>query len=101
VLGGASAEDRASLRGYSRSLGLAFQIADDLLDVGGDEEAVGKRLRKDEAGGKENYVTLLGEDRARHQAGMLVDQAIEHLYCFGPEAELAAAIARFAITRDR
>jgi farnesyl diphosphate synthase len=80
---------------------LAFQITDDLLDVSGDPSSVGKRLRKDEAQGKETFVTLLGEERARHQAQILVDQAIEHLHAFGQAADLLAAIARFAISRDR
>ena len=101
VLGRASAEDRTSLRGYAQNLGLAFQIADDLLDAGGDQATVGKRLRKDGEQGKENFVTVLGEERARRQAQILVDQAIEHLHAFGPQSMLLAEIARFAITRDR
>ena len=101
VLGGASSEDRTSLRGYAQNLGLAFQIADDLLDVCGDQTAVGKRLRKDGEQGKETFVTVLGEDRARRQAEMLVDQAIEHLRPFQSEAALLADIARFTIFRDR
>ena len=101
VLGRADNDARTSLRGYAKNLGLAFQIADDLLDVSGDPTAVGKRLRKDEGQGKETFVTVLGEDRARRQAEMLVDQALEHLHALGPKAELLAEIARFAITRDR
>ena len=101
MLGGASPDDRTSLRGYAQNLGLAFQIADDLLDVGGDPSTVGKRLRKDEAQGKETFVTVLGADRAQRQAKMLVEQAIEHLRAFGADAELLREIARFAITRDR
>ena len=76
VLGDASAEDRTSLRGYAKNLGLAFQIADDLLDVDGDQAAVGKRLRKDEGQGKVTFVNVLGEDRARQQAEVFVGQAI-------------------------
>ncbi|GAA4745347.1 polyprenyl synthetase family protein [Sphingomonas daechungensis] len=101
VLGRAGAEERLSLRGYAQNLGLAFQIADDLLDVTGDPSAVGKRLRKDGDQGKETFVTLLGADRARRQAEMLVDQAIEHLHPFAASAELLIAIARFSISRDR
>jgi farnesyl diphosphate synthase len=101
VLGRARTEERLSLRGYAQNLGLAFQIADDLLDVSGEPSCVGKRLRKDEAQGKETFVSLLGEERARRQAEILVDQAIEHLHAFGQEADLLAAIARFAINRDR
>lgn len=101
ILGGASAEQRLSLRGYAQNLGLAFQIADDILDVSGDQRSVGKRLRKDEAQGKETFVTLLGEERARLQAEILVEQAVEHLHDFGASADLLAAIACFAINRDR
>jgi farnesyl diphosphate synthase len=101
ILGGAGPDERVSLRGYAQKLGLAFQIADDLLDVSGDPSAVGKRLRKDDAQGKETFVTLLGEDRARRQAEILIEQAIEHLHAFGSSADLLTAIARFAINRDR
>lgn len=100
ILADAPAEARLSLRGYAQSLGLAFQIADDLLDVCGDEAAVGKKLRKDAGQGKETFVSLLGVERARRQAEFLAKQSIEHLRIFGDQAELLAAIARFAILRD-
>ena len=100
IMGQASAESRTSLRGYAHCLGLAFQIADDLLDHDGDEARVGKKLRKDDDQGKVTFVTMLGVDRARRQARLLVDQASEHLQGFGSEADLLAAIARFAISRD-
>ena len=92
--------ERTSLRGYAHDLGLAFQIADDLLDVEGDEAVTGKKVGKDAAAGKETFVSLLGVDRARQQARMLVDQAVDHLKGFGPEADLLRAIARFVIERD-
>lgn len=101
ILGGASAEARTSLRGYAQKLGLAFQIADDLLDAAGDEATVGKRLRKDHEQGKENFVTLLGEQRARRQAEVLVEQAIEHVHCLDGQAKLLIDLAEFAINRDR
>jgi farnesyl diphosphate synthase len=101
ILGGAGAEQRTSLRGYAQNLGLAFQIADDLLDREGDEAAAGKRLRKDEAQGKVTFVSLLGPTRARRQAEMLVEQAIDHLRSFGERARILEAIARFAVSRDR
>ncbi|GAA3907484.1 polyprenyl synthetase family protein [Sphingomonas limnosediminicola] len=101
ILGGATAEQRTSLRGYAQNLGLAFQIADDLLDEDGDPATVGKRLRKDAGRGKETFVSLLGKDRARQQAEMLVDQAIDHLRSFGESSSLLAEIARFSIDRDR
>ena len=99
-MGRVPAEGRTGLRGYARDLGLAFQIADDLLDVEGEEERTGKRVRKDGEAGKETFVSLLGAERARQQADLLVGQAIEHLRAFGDEAELLRDIARFAVTRD-
>ncbi|MFA5964441.1 MAG: polyprenyl synthetase family protein [Sphingomonas sp.] len=101
ILGRIPPEGRTGLRGYARDLGLAFQIADDILDVEGDEEVAGKKLRKDEGAGKETFLSLLGLDRARSQARMLVDQAIEHLHSYGSEADLLRAIARFVLERDR
>jgi farnesyl diphosphate synthase len=101
IMGRVPPEGRGSLRGYARDVGLAFQIADDLLDEEGDEELAGKALHKDAAAGKATFLSLLGVDRARAQAQMLVEQAIAHLNSFGPEADLLRAIARYAIERDR
>ncbi|TPG43779.1 polyprenyl synthetase family protein [Sphingomonas koreensis] len=101
ILGHVPLEGRTSLRGYARDIGLAFQIADDILDATGDEAAVGKRLGKDGAQGKETFLSLLGLDRAREQARMLVDQAIDHLRPYGEEADLLRAIARYVLERDR
>jgi len=94
------AEARRPYRGYARNIGLAFQIADDLIDHSGDEAAAGKPIGKDANAGKATFVSLLGEERARQQAGFLVDQAVEHLAGHGSEADLLRAIARFAIERD-
>jgi farnesyl diphosphate synthase len=101
IMGRVPPEGRGSLRGYARDVGLAFQIADDLLDEEGDEELAGKALHKDAAAGKATFLSLLGVDRARAQAQMLVDQAISHLNSFGEEADLLRAIARYSIERDR
>lgn len=94
-------EGRIALRAYARDIGLAFQIADDIMDVEGDEALAGKALHKDEAAGKGTFVTLMGLERARGQATALVDQAIGHLASFGNEAELLRAIARYVVERDR
>ena len=93
-------EARTPYRGYARNIGLAFQIADDLIDFSGDAAAAGKPTGRDADAGKATFVSLLGEERARQQAGFLVNQAIEHLSGHGSEADLLRAIARFAIERD-
>ncbi|MGD8326759.1 MAG: polyprenyl synthetase family protein [Sphingomonadales bacterium] len=101
ILGKATMQQRQALRGYAHDLGLAFQIADDLLDVEGDPETVGKATQKDEDAGKATFVSLLGVERAKQQAGILVDQAIAHLSEFGDEANLLRAVAHFVIDRDK
>jgi farnesyl diphosphate synthase len=100
IMGRVPPEGRTKLRGYARDVGLAFQIADDLLDEQGEEAKTGKRLGKDRDQGKETFVTLLGHDRARQQAELLVEQAVGYLASYGAEADLLRAIARFAIDRD-
>ena len=100
ILGRVPPEGRAHLRAYARDIGLAFQIADDLLDVEGDEEKAGKALRKDEIQGKQTFVTLMGREQARTQAEMLVDQAGRHLASYGEEARLLVELAHFIVKRD-
>ncbi|MGB3712114.1 MAG: polyprenyl synthetase family protein [Erythrobacter sp.] len=101
ILGRVPPEGRTHLRAYARDIGLAFQIADDLLDVEGDQDKAGKALRKDEGQGKQTFVTLMGADKAREQARALVDQAVAHLGNHGGEADMLRAIARFIVERDR
>ena len=101
ILGRLPTEGRTHLRGYARDIGLAFQIVDDLLDHEGDEAAAGKALRKDAAAGKQTFVSLLGPERAREQARLLVDQAVAHLAQHGAEADTLRALARYIIERDR
>src|SRR3546814_6849536 len=64
-------EGRRPLRGYARDIGLAFQIADDIMDVEGDEALAGKALHKEDAAGKGTFVTLMGLGRARAPARLL------------------------------
>ncbi len=101
ILGKVPPEGRAHLRAYARDIGLAFQIADDLLDVTGDEAKAGKALRKDDEQGKQTFVTLMGVEKAREQARALVKQAIGHLGAYGQEADILRVLARFIVERDQ
>ena len=100
ILGRVPAEGRTHLRGFARDIGLAFQIADDLLDAEGDEALAGKALRKDADAGKQTFLSLLGADRAREQAAMLVDQAVGQLAGYGDEARILRAVARYVVERN-
>jgi farnesyl diphosphate synthase len=101
ILGHVPPEGRTHLRGYARDIGLAFQIADDILDVEGDPELAGKKLHKDAEAGKGTFVSLMGLDRAKQQADMLVEQAIGQLSSYGQAADLLRAIASYVTQRDR
>jgi farnesyl diphosphate synthase len=92
--------DRAPLRRYAAALGLAFQIADDILDVTGDEAKTGKRVGKDADAGKATFVSHLGLDGARARAAELVAEAEEALAGYGKGAVNLIAAARFVIARD-
>jgi farnesyl diphosphate synthase len=99
ILGKAPAEPRAALRGYAHDLGLAFQIADDLLDVQGSAATTGKPVGQDAAAGKATFVSILGVERARAQAELLVTQAAAHLDLFEERANLLREAARFVVDR--
>jgi farnesyl diphosphate synthase len=99
ILAKAPGELRTALRGYAHDLGLAFQIADDLLDVEGSAAETGKPVGADAAAGKATFVSILGAERARAQAEILVGQAISHLELFEERAELLRQIARFVVNR--
>jgi farnesyl diphosphate synthase len=98
ILGGA---DPAPLRAYARAIGLAFQIADDILDVTGDAATAGKALQKDAEAGKATFVSLLGLEGAKTRAADLVDEAQAALEPYGKRAHNLAALARYIIDRDK
>ncbi len=97
LLGGV---DPTAMRLYSRALGLAFQIADDILDVEGDVAATGKRVGKDAAAGKATFVSLLGLEGARARAAALVEEAEAALAPYGERAQTLREAARFVISRE-
>ena len=99
ILAKAPAELHLALRGYAHDLGLAFQIADDLLDVEGDAAETGKPIGADAAAGKATFVSILGVERARAQAELLIGQAVAHLDLFEERAELLRQVARFVVNR--
>jgi farnesyl diphosphate synthase len=99
ILGHGSPDTRHALKGYAQNLGLAFQITDDILDAEGDPEKVGKELGKDAEAGKATFLTILGPERAKMQAKMLSEQAVQYLEIFGDSANLLRDVARFVVER--
>lgn len=91
--------DTAPLKAYGDALGLAFQIADDILDIEGDAAQVGKALRKDTDAGKATFVSLLGLDAAKARAAALVSEACDALSPYRDDGETLRAAARFVIAR--
>jgi farnesyl diphosphate synthase len=99
ILGRAPEAARRALLAYAEDLGLAFQIADDLLDAEGTEAEVGKKVGKDAAQGKATFVSLLGIENARKEANFLINRAVDRLGIFGEKAEPLAELARFIVAR--
>jgi farnesyl diphosphate synthase len=93
--------DCAGLETYGDRLGLAFQIADDILDVEGDAQETGKAVGKDEEAGKATFVSLLGLDAAKRQAASLVEEACEALSVYKDNADCLREAARFVISRRK
>jgi geranylgeranyl pyrophosphate synthase len=93
-------EMRLRLADYGRNVGLAFQIADDLLDVTGDSDKMGKGVRKDASLGKLTYPSVFGIEESRRRASELVESARGAVEPLGTAGEPLAALARFVLERD-
>jgi geranylgeranyl diphosphate synthase type II len=101
IVGGAGEQQLASLETYGEKLGLAFQIKDDLLDLEGDEVALGKRTKKDSDHGKLTFPAVLGIEGSRRRAERLVGEAIAALAPFGDRASGLEALARYVLERNQ
>jgi geranylgeranyl diphosphate synthase type II len=101
IVGGANDEQLAALDAYGEKLGLAFQIVDDLLDLQGSEQSLGKRARKDSESGKLTFPAVLGVEESRRRAETLIAQAIDSVALLGPRVAPLQAMARFVLERDR
>jgi geranylgeranyl diphosphate synthase type II len=88
-----------ALTEYARTLGLAFQVQDDLLDVEGDTGVIGKPQGSDQARGKPTYPSLMGIDQARHYLSELLENALSSLQSFGSEADTLRAMADYVVAR--
>jgi geranylgeranyl diphosphate synthase type II len=101
ILGGASEQQLQHLTDYAQAIGLAFQVTDDLLDITGNQQAVGKRLGKDDGRGKLTYPSLMGEEASRQLVFDLVESACRAVEPFGKRAKPLADLARALGERDR
>ncbi|MGE0118396.1 MAG: polyprenyl synthetase family protein [Dongiaceae bacterium] len=99
ILASAPVEARQALQRYAEDLGLAFQIADDLLDVESSAAVTGKPVGQDQVAGKATFVAVLGVDEARRRARLISDRAASHLEMFGQRADLLRDMARFVVDR--
>lgn len=101
IIAGATEEQLAKLTEYARQFGLAFQITDDILDVTGDEQTIGKPVGSDEKNHKSTYVTLGSLESAQKLAQEAVEKAKASLIDFGDNAEFLRALVDYLITRNK
>jgi geranylgeranyl diphosphate synthase type II len=100
VLGGASKQELHALESYAKNIGLAFQIEDDILDVTGNIEKLGKKTGSDEANDKITYLSFISIEEAQKQVEILTNEAIESLYIFGDKATYLIELAKYLTNRD-
>jgi len=101
IMGGADDAQLACMTRFGEAAGLAFQIADDILDVEGTSEDLGKTAGADAKRGKATYPALIGVEESKKRASELVERAIEALDGFGERAEPLRAIARYVTSRKK
>src|SRR5580704_5678784 len=101
LYGGAAKDEICRLREFGQSIGLAFQIVDDVLDVTQTSEQLGKTAGKDTAAEKATYPALFGVDESLKKAGVLVDSALASLDGFGSRADVLKSLARFLVDRKK
>jgi farnesyl diphosphate synthase len=99
ILGKAAPPQRQALKAYAHDLGIAFQMADDILDATGSEQDTGKSVGQDAEAGKSTFVSILGLEQAREQAQMLAEQAAKHLDIFEGRAETLRQLAQYVVER--
>ncbi len=100
ILGKADMDERLAIVNYARKIGLAFQIADDILDVEGNQELMGKKLQKDADQGKATFVSIYGLDKAKEIEQNLIKEAKESISIFGAKAQTLQELADFIIERQ-
>ena len=99
-ISGSNEKEKKALESYGRNLGLAFQIADDLLDETGDQIKAGKKLMKDASANKATFVSLMGVDGAKKKARDLIDEACDSISIYGQRSDALKQAAEFVISRD-
>jgi geranylgeranyl diphosphate synthase type II len=100
MLSGASSGDLKALESFGRSVGLAFQIADDILDVVGDEARIGKPVGSDARQDKATYPRVFGLEESRRRAQQEIEEAVQALSGLGESADALRGIARYMVERD-
>ena len=101
VLGGASKNQLESLDRYGRKIGLAFQVSDDILDIEGDSDEMGKVVGVDAQMGKNTYPSIYGLEKSKEMLRELIDEAIDSLYQFDIKAEPLRKIAEYIVERKK
>ena len=99
LLGGADQTKLAAITRYGEAAGLAFQIADDILDIEGTTEEIGKDAGSDQARGKATYPAVMGLSAAKQEAALMMDEAFRALEIFGAEADRLREIATYIVKR--